>query len=189
MSRTPRTPARHLTAAERAERNRQIAETHLSGSTWDEVGERFRMSGRQAKRCAKEHAEAVARLGGSRARGRVPAAGEVDVEALLALMAHAHDIALRRGLALLYAADNDNAQVGAMRAVATVSTSLREVLRVWGVDFNQTGLVGIQDALARTVMVVHDLAQRHGIPEEAVDEAYRRVPLQQARLHLEREAA
>jgi hypothetical protein len=79
---------RRLTSAERAERNRQIAEIHLSGATWDQVGKHFKISGRQAKRCAKEHAEAVSRLGSPPARGTVVEDG-VDIGDVLALAVRA----------------------------------------------------------------------------------------------------
>src|SRR4051812_28886071 len=105
-------PGTRPTGAQRAERNRQIAESHLAGQTWNQIAAAHGISPRQARRCAKTHAEG---LTGTELVVSPPRVGATDVSALLGLALYGHEIALRRGLSLLFVSDNDSAYVGAMR--------------------------------------------------------------------------
>jgi hypothetical protein len=179
-------PGTRLTAAQRAERNRQIAEAHLGGATWEQIGTRFGMSGRQARRCAKDHAETVAGLGGSPPARVGPVAG-ADVQGLLGLAVYAHDVALRRGLSLLFVADNDNAYVGAMRAVSSLTGSLVGTLKALGF-VGDPGLERFRAEMALAAAAVLDLAESRGIPPEEALAALGRVPVENHGLVWDHEA-
>jgi transposase len=70
--------APHVTAAERADRNRRIAEARaMTGLTWPEVAARFGVSERTARRAARAHAQGSARLRSADSTPEVPSAGEL----------------------------------------------------------------------------------------------------------------
>jgi hypothetical protein len=170
-------PGTRLTAAQRAERNRLIAEAHLAGAKWEPIGDRFGMSGRQARRCAKDHAESVAGLAGS-PPARVGRVEGTDVQTLLGLAVYAHDVALRRGLSLLFVADNDNAYVGAMRAVSSLTGSLVGTLKALGF-VGDPGLERFKAELSVAACALLDVAEGAGVPAEEALAALERVPVQQ----------
>lgn len=53
-----------MTAVERADRARRIAETKATGGTWETVAAMFGVSEKTARRTAKAYAEGTARLAG-----------------------------------------------------------------------------------------------------------------------------
>ena len=100
----------------------------------------------------------------------------VDVQAVLALAMQAHEVGLRRGLALLYVADNDNAHVGAIRAVSSLTTSLLSTMRAVGL-LRGASLERFTAEMERMVRGVFDVADEHEIAHDEVVDALGRIPL------------
>jgi hypothetical protein len=102
---------------------------------------------------------------------------QLDVQALLALAVCAHDVALRRGLALLFVADNDNAYVGAIRAVSSITGSLLATLKALGF-VGDPGLERFKAEMALAAKAIMDLAEERGIPSDEALAALGRVPIE-----------
>ncbi len=162
----PHPPRTVLPAAERAERNRRIAESKAAGATWPEVAERCGVSEKTARRAAAEHAA----VGVTR---RDLDAG-VDAEALVERVVRVHVLALDRLERLSAWADNDSARVGAARSLSTVSVALLDVLARLGL-VGDPGMVRFRAEMQRAAVAVVSLADRHDIPWEEVDAALRAV--------------
>jgi len=150
---------RSLSAAERVERNRQIAEARAAGVTWAAIEQRFGLSVSQAQRAVKEHAAA-----GIPAVRRL---ADVDADALLARAIEAHDRALSCAVGLLVSADSDSARVGAIRSVATVGSSLHLMLLRSGL-VGDPGLIRFHAEIETAVRTMFALAEKYGIPREVV---------------------
>lgn len=176
-SRTPH-PRTILPAADRAERNRQIAEAKVAGLTWPEVAERFGVSESTARRAAAEHATTVL----------VPARdgrGEFDADAIVERVLRAHRLALERLDRLSLRADNDSAKTGAARSLATVGASYLDVsVRVGAVG--DPGLARYRAEMDQAARTLVRLAGEHGITWEEIDRAFNSIPLV---LRFAREAA
>lgn len=166
MSQASGTPSRRLSAAERVERNRQIAEARLAGERWAPIAARHGLSVKQARRCAEEHLATV--------QDALADLRDVDVDRLMLRIIESHDRALRTATVLLITADNDNARVGAARTVAMVGTSLQVVLLRSGL-IADGGLIRFQRELKRAAEVVARLAERHGISLEEVETTLRSI--------------
>ena len=112
-----------LSAGERRERNRQIADARAEGTAWREIAAKFRISERQARRAA---AEAV-RLTAEERR-----LDDMEPEAVLARIIEVQLRALGRVEELMEEADNSNAKVGAARATGALGSELRDSLAAAG---------------------------------------------------------
>lgn len=145
------TPSRR----DREARNARIAAARANGEGWDAIAAREGVSVRQAARAREEHLRLAAETD----------VLDVDPERVLGRILAAHETALAALEALVSAADNDSARVGAARALCGVATSWMGVLERAGAL--PSGVRGW--SMARDIATVGDVmvraAVRSGVPE------------------------
>lgn len=121
-------PDQHrLTAAERVERNRRIAEAKASELTWERVAEAFGVSEKTARRAARAHAEGAARLRLSDGGGPPEPPADLDPQAIFTEVVAVH-LDVMRDLANVREASNPAARVGAQRVRITAGQQLIAIL-------------------------------------------------------------
>lgn len=162
------TRTRRLSAAERVERNRQIAEARAAGERPEEIAARFGISRRQVDRAVIEHQASRPVCG--------PRLSELDGPALVARVIDAQGRALSLALSLAVTAENENARIGALRTVGTVGTSLHLALIRSGLA-GDAALERFRVEMERAARVIMDLAEQHGLGGAEVDDAFARLPL------------
>lgn len=165
-NRTPH-PRTVLPAAERADRNRRIAEARATGLTWRECAERFDVSVMTARRAAAEHAATAA-----------PTADpeSIDADALVHRVVRAHVRALDRLDRLPARLDNHSAEIGASRAYASVSVSLLGVLYQLGL-LADPALARYYAEMGRAGRALYAFIEQHDIPWEDAERVFGDVPL------------
>ena len=120
-------PDHPLTAVERADRARRIAETKAAGATWETVAAMFGVSEKTARRAAKAHAEGTARLADppAAALAAIPSRpADLDPQLIFTEVVAAHREAMIDLAALARNADNDSARVGAIKARTAAGAQL-----------------------------------------------------------------
>lgn len=116
-----------LTAVERADRARRIAETKATGATWETVAAMFGVSEKTARRAARSHAEGTARLTEPPAVAEAPGTfrpADLDPQLIFIEVVAAHREAMTNLAALARDADNDSARVGASKALTAAGAQL-----------------------------------------------------------------
>ena len=181
MSQTTATPShRRLTAAERAERNRRIAEARADGEPWAPIAAREGLSVKQARRAATDHLKSEVPAGPRRL-------GDIDGPTLLARIVDAQERALSAALAEVTAGDNSSARVGAARTVAILGSALHSTLLRAGL-VGDPGLSRFTVEFEAAVRAMFALAERYDIPNDEVVAEVHRLPLP-AGVTFEEEAA
>lgn len=167
MADSPGTRRGRLSAAKQVERNRAVYEARVAGESWASIATRFQISERHAYRAAAEH-EAAARLTSRRLR-------DLDPDALVAGLIDAQARALALAASLAVSADSDSARVGALRTVTTIATSLHTALLRSGLA-GDPGITRFAAELEIATQAMFRLAERHGVPVDAVLEAIDGLP-------------
>lgn len=168
MTHTPETNAlRPQTAAERAERNRRIAEARAAGADWKSIAAREGVSVRTAQRLADDHLRSEA--------AQPQQLAEINAESILAGTIDAQQRALSNALVLMVTGENGGVRVGATRTVATLATALQASLFRVGL-VGDVGLHRFSAELEAAVRFVLDLAATHKIPYADVVDALEQFP-------------
>ena len=160
-------PTKPRTAAERAERNRRIAEARAAGAEWKSIAAQEGVSVRTAQRLAEDHLRSEA--------ARPQRLAEIDAESVLARTIDAQQRALANALVLMVNGENGGVRVGATRTVATLSAALQASLFRVGL----VGDVGLHRFLAELELAARamfDFAATHGIPNDDVVAALEQFP-------------
>jgi hypothetical protein len=153
-------------AAERAERNRRIAEERARGEPWAVIAARHGLTERQARRAREEHLRSAVSV----------APLDLDPNAVLAEAVVVHREVLADLALLGREADNDSARVGALRARAETSRRLLELLADAGVVPDSVGGWRFARDYRSALVAIARAAERNGVPlEEVVAEMDRAV--------------
>lgn len=152
-----------LSAQQRVERDRRIAEARAAGEQWDVIAQREGVSRATAKRAVKAHGDMVVGPLGLE---------QVDGDDVLLRVIRSH-LAMLGVAERLAVADrvNDNAKIGALRVASTLGTNTLQILAAVGLLRGHSGLERYQAELEDAAKVVVNLADRHGIGIEEVDAA------------------
>lgn len=146
-----------MTAAERADRARRIAERKAAaGLTWEQLATEFGVSVSTARRAAESHARGTARLQAPTASEVVRTAerpGELDPEALFVSVIEMHEQVMSDLAAVAGSSTNDSAKVGALKARLLAGRQLVVLLASVGLlpDANRVLLARAHASRARTL--------------------------------------
>jgi hypothetical protein len=160
-------PRRKLTSnAERAERDRRIAEARLAGRRWSDICAEHGVSESTARRAARALAPTLRPI----AEEQVRSYRDVDVEMIVSLGVEAVAVALDKGLTQLKAEDEPDPKL--MSAVSRLFTSATTNMIRIGLlaDAGDEYLLRkVEDAHRQMASYLYEAAGEAGIPLEHVD--------------------
>lgn len=151
-----------LTASQRVERDRRIAEARSAGVAWKEIADAEGVSVATAKRSAQAHGPVLPMT-----------LADLDADEILLRVVRSH-LAMLGVAERMVVADglNENARVGALRVASTLGEKTLQVLALTGLLRGYSGLERFHAELRAAAVGMCNLAERHGIPLDEVEAAF-----------------